>query len=98
MKYILLLLPLVMSKVYVLGPEELVDMVDRKSPGHEITSSLANFGNPPYGSYMIGRLYRTTSNETLACSPLDSLNLDEEARHSAIVLVERGDCPFVMKV
>ena len=47
---------------------------------------------------MIGRLYRSTFNETLACSPLDSLNFDDESRNSAIVLVERGDCPFVMKV
>jgi hypothetical protein len=74
-------------------------MITQHAGFGEIPSTLANFGNPPYGSSIHGRLYLTSSkNDTLACSDLHPIEFAEDDINSPIVLVERGECPFVIKV
>jgi hypothetical protein len=97
---ILTALGLVSAKVFIEGPDDLRDSIMQNNPGFgEIPSSLANFGNPPYGTAINGQLYLTSiKNDTLACSDLQPIEFNPEDISSPIVLVERGECPFVMKV
>lgn len=96
------LLGLLQGKVTVHSPPSLKDEVSSKYPGAVVPSSLANFGNPPYGRTMIGRVYvPQTKQGKLACEPLHSLNFTsegEESGASPIVIVDRGKCAFVQKV
>lgn len=65
----------------------------------EVHASLGNFGNPPYGSTILGRVFYNET-ESKACSAVTPLDFSEDpdARNSAILLVDRGECLFVVKV
>jgi hypothetical protein len=88
----------VLAGVLVTQPVELREQFANLYPNSEVPSSLGNFGDPPYGRTMLGQLYSTVFNEDLACDPLDSIVFSADSSNSPIVLIERGDCPFVMKV
>jgi hypothetical protein len=60
-----------------------------------IPSSLGNFGNPPYGSSIIGSLWYDSTID--GCSPF-SLDSNYEETNPLIVMFDRGDCAFVLKV
>lgn len=99
---LLCLLGLLQGKVTVYSPESLKEEVSSKYPGAVVPSSLANFGNPPYGSKMIGKVYLPENKkERSGCKSLHSLNFTgewEEEAISPIVIVDRGSCSFAQKV
>lgn len=96
----LLLFTLVAGKIKVYEPESLRKQIEDTHRGGVIHSSLANFGNPPYGTTMMGTLYVTTEEEKLACAPLTPFDVKDYDWYDSnpILLVERGNCPFVRKV
>lgn len=70
-------------------------------PHEPIPSSLANFGNPPYGSIIVGRVFLPRKPEQYkGCIPLDHISFegDPDIVNSPILLLERGGCSFVVKV
>ncbi|CAG9335006.1 unnamed protein product [Blepharisma stoltei] len=89
------------ANIYVFSPDKLrMDMSTRHSHG-PIPSSLANFGNPPYGSIIVGRVFLPRNeNQYKGCSPLDHISWDDDPDivNSPILLLERGGCSFVVKV
>ena len=72
----LLLLALVSGKLYVLGPgaliESLQSLLDSTNSVIEVPSTLANFGNPPYGSQLVGKAVYDPNNP-LACQPIEHI-------------------------
>lgn len=69
-KIFLCLVTLAFAKVYVYSPDILrLEMQNRYSHG-EIRNSLANFGNPPYGSVIVGRVFFRAS-QSDACQRID---------------------------
>lgn len=97
-------LSVVSATITVYRPQSLRDeMVARHSDG-EIPSVLASFGNPPYGSMMIGKVYLPEQEESNACDRLAPMVVSDEdvagneGRTSPIVLVTRGLCSFITKV
>ena len=90
----------VSGRVFVVSPPELAaEMKGEDREAGEVKASLGNFGNPPYGSTIIGRVFYNET-EGAACSPITPLDFgaDPDARNSAILLVDRGSCLFVVKV
>jgi hypothetical protein len=93
-----LLIALACSKLVVYHPYELRNKIDKRYG--EIKSSLANFGQVPYGHSIIGRVWFDEENPN-GC---DEFNIeitgegDPDSSPSPIVLVHRGGCPFVKKV
>jgi len=91
------------SRVIVYGPESLRSTVARVHDGkYEIPSSLANFGNPPYGSVIVGRVFEPVNhNDKLGCSPIVPMDFsygDPDHVVTPIMLIERGNCSFVQKI
>ena len=101
----LLLVVAVQATITVYRPQSLREELAARYKDGEIPSVLASFGNPPYGTKMIGKVYLPAhKSENKACDPLTPLELSEddmvgnEGRSSPIVLVNRGKCGFVTKV
>ena len=87
----------VLAKVKVIEPYQLVNELPDQGL---LLSSLANFGNPPYGSYILGRVHKYPySFTTLGCSELDPVKFDDESGTFShpILLLDRGNCSFVVK-
>lgn len=88
------------ASVYVYGPDELRVTIESEYPKGVIPSTLANFGNPPYGSIIVGRVYLPRhTDDPKGCGillPIDFTD-DPDAIKSPILLLERGDCAFVIK-
>lgn len=102
---LLLVLACVQATITVYRPQSLREELAARYKNGEIPSVLATFGNPPYGTKMIGKVYLPAHrSENKACDPLTPLELSEddvvgnEGRSSPIVLVNRGKCGFVTKV
>jgi len=88
------------GRVFVVSPPELAaEMKGEGTEAGEVRASLGNFGNPPYGSTILGRVFYNEL-EAKACSVMSPLDFSEDpdARNSAILLVDRGECLFVVKV
>ncbi|CAG9311672.1 unnamed protein product [Blepharisma stoltei] len=97
MYFLFLLISVAFCKILVYAPAELKEAVRNRYSHSGLKSSLANFGNPPYGSSIVGRVFYREA-EKLACDAITPFNWnDEESINSPILLVERGDCPFVVK-
>lgn len=98
MASVLFMVTIVVGKVSVHDPEDLRSSFEHY-PNYVIPSSLANFGNPPYGSSLIGRLY-IPKDHPEACVPLRPIEFKEEIDlfNHPILLVTRGSCSFVVKV
>ena len=96
------------ADLYAYSPEDLKVAFKERYGENPIKTSLANFGNPPYGTTMVGRVFFTpdqdengrSTNVSLACNKLDPISWtdDPDPVNSPIVLVDRGDCSFVQKV
>ena len=93
-----LILAIGFSKLVVYHPRTLRNKVDPIAG--VIGSSLANFGNIPYGHSIIGNLWYDPDNAN-GCEDF-KIEItgagDPDAEASPIVLVKRGECPFVKKV
>ena len=100
MLILLWLVSLVSGKILVFSPDSLRSQFESRYHHGVIPSSLANFGNPPYGTVSVGRVFMPASGEELGCSPLSRIPFveDPDTVNSPILLLDRGDCPFVMKV
>lgn len=96
---LLLLCVSVSAKVMVLSPSGLLSILhkryDNKDPSPEIPSSLADFGNPPYGTQMVGKAYYH-SEVPSACSSVDHIEIEKE-HGLPILLADRGNCSFATK-
>lgn len=87
----------VSAKVKLIEPYQLVN--DLPSQGL-LESTLANFGNPPYGSYILGRVHKyPNSFTTLGCSELDPVKFEDDSGTFShpILLLDRGNCSFIVK-
>lgn len=69
MFFLTLLLTLAFGEVVVYDPDDLKEAIKNRYNHNLIKSSLANFGNPPYGSLIIGKVYYRES-EKLGCDSL----------------------------
>lgn len=98
MAIFLLVISAAYGKLFVHDPEALTNLFE-KYLDHVIPSSLANFGNPPYGSSLIGKIYIPKTKQD-ACTPLDQISFTDEVSYfnHPIILVERGYCSYVVKV
>ncbi|OMJ73183.1 hypothetical protein SteCoe_28189 [Stentor coeruleus] len=100
MAVLLLLLSSALAKLTVIEPPDLKEKFSEREPGI-IPSSLANFGNPPYGSHIIGRVYTYRSDQNITgCLPLPPLNFESNSgvTNNPILILDRGNCSFVVKV
>ena len=86
-----------LGEISVISPEALLAEFKERYPSGIISSSMGNFGNPPYGTSLTGQLIIEDSAHAKACTALPPINL-ENVLWKPIVLVERGDCAFVVKV
>lgn len=85
-----ILAQLAWSSIKVNSPSEL-----REQYSKGLESSLGNFGNPPYGSFIFGTVwYKSGVN---GCSPIHMDDNYDEV-DTLIVMFDRGDCAFVLKV
>ncbi|CAG9329323.1 unnamed protein product [Blepharisma stoltei] len=98
---ICVLITAVASKVWVYSPEDLRKEFRTKYGQNPIPASLANFGNPPYGSVITGRVFvPIKEDERRGCGPLTPIQWegDPDQYNSPILLLERGGCGFVTKI
>ena len=56
--------------------------------------TLANYGYVPYGKSLFG--YVHMADPINACGPIN-FNIENAQEAAPIILVQRGDCPFVTK-
>lgn len=100
MAVLLFLLSSALAKLTVIEPPDLKDQFLEREPGI-IPSSLANFGNPPYGSHIIGRVYTYKKDQNVTgCVPLPPMNFESTpgVANNPILIIDRGNCSFVVKV
>ena len=95
------------SKLKVLHPTALKTKITKEIHGRLekglINSSLGNFGHFNYGTTMRGRLHYPIQN-TDGCLPFqdahvkgEHLKEGKQHNHQSIILVDRGNCHFVVK-
>ncbi|KAH9300872.1 hypothetical protein KI387_012455, partial [Taxus chinensis] len=63
-------------------------------------SAIGNFGIPQYGGTMVGSASYPKENQK-GCKPFDAFNIEFKSRPGGlptVVLVDRGDCYFALKV
>ncbi|XP_073058417.1 vacuolar-sorting receptor 6-like [Primulina eburnea] len=78
------------SSVSVVSPYDLRSKHD---------AAIANFGVPDYGGYMFGALRYPESSQARGCSPFDGNKpFKSNSSRPTILLLERGDCYFALKV
>eukprot|EP00359_Climacostomum_virens_P001211 CAMPEP_0204898974 /NCGR_PEP_ID=MMETSP1397-20131031/1584_1 /ASSEMBLY_ACC=CAM_ASM_000891 /TAXON_ID=49980 /ORGANISM="Climacostomum Climacostomum virens, Strain Stock W-24" /LENGTH=460 /DNA_ID=CAMNT_0052066877 /DNA_START=124 /DNA_END=1506 /DNA_ORIENTATION=- len=97
---LLLGLALCEASIYVYSPDQLREEFLQKYHRNHIPSSLGNFGNPPYGSSILGRVFWPGADQELACGALSYIDFagDPDPVNSPILLLKRGTCSFVQKV
>jgi hypothetical protein len=95
-----LLLQATAADVFIFSPDSLRYQFEGRYHQGLIKSSLANFGNPPYGTLMLGRVFVPRDDQALACDPLKPIDWvgDPDIDNSPILLVDRGGCSFDIKV
>jgi hypothetical protein len=89
-----------LANVHIYAPDQLRSEFQNKYQHGLIPFTLANFGNPPYGSSIVGRVFvPRAEDDPRGCDPLYPLDWtnDPDVVNSPILLLERGDCPFAMK-
>lgn len=92
------LLCLSLGSITVFAPSDLQKAFQDKYAKGIIPSSMGNFGNPPYGSFLTGQLIIEDKSYSTACDPLPPIQGESASASSQIVMVSRGDCAFVVKV
>ncbi|GER46207.1 vacuolar sorting receptor family protein [Striga asiatica] len=76
------------SSLRILSPSRLKSIHD---------ASIGNFGVPEYGGFLVGTL-KYPNKTPFACSPFDGDKpFKSNFPHPTILLVDRGDCYFVLK-
>ena len=96
---LLLLASLVESKLKVVYPRSL----KKQFKDGEISAGLGNFGHLIYGQIQTGRLHYPAENRD-GCHQFkesdfrNDMMFDEEDDMNPIILIDRGNCPFVRKV
>jgi hypothetical protein len=106
--YLILVIALVTADVYTFSPLSMKTEFRNKygEMKNPMPSSLANFGNPPYGSTMVGRVFYQKQtdaenpedrNKCLACDILHPIifTRDPDNIDTPILMVDRGKCSFV---
>lgn len=96
--WILCSLHLTLASVVVYQPDDLWREMNLKYDDGHIPASLATFGDPPYGRTISGKVYVPKLGQEKACSWLDHIDFKDERQDSPILLIERGQCSFVVKV
>jgi hypothetical protein len=100
--FLFLYISIASSSVIVYSPVELREELKSKYNSGSIPASLGNFGNPPYGTSLVGTVFQPESIKELdGCSPLTPIKFnkdDPDHNSSPILLLERGNCAFVIKV
>ena len=92
------LLVLSEAKVYVLSPPGLKAEMQSRNPGvGEVRASLGNFGNPPYGTAIVGRVFFAKRHEMVCEPPEIDFASDPDTVSVPILLAKRGDCTFAVK-
>jgi hypothetical protein len=85
------------------GPTSLVQLLESRSSSSSsaIEAVFANYGHVPYGQSILGNLYFNESNPLGCAKDSEFTDFDfevsNEVMHSAMVLVDRGECTFVTK-
>ena len=90
MYFITLIFVAAQASIKVISPRDLSEEYFKG-----IDSSLGDFGNPPYNTFIIG--YVWYSPQENGCSPI-KLNGNYEDYENLIIMVDRGDCAFAIKV
>lgn len=85
------------SKLVIKSPDELRSEFQNRYSHGELTYSLGNFGSPPYGTTLHGQIAYSPINH-FGCSPYSTLPYEYESSPTPIILVDRGQCDFVVKV
>ncbi|CAG9316295.1 unnamed protein product [Blepharisma stoltei] len=100
LEIIFVLISVVSSKILINSPDDLRREFQEKYPKDPIPSSRANFGLPPIGSLITGRVFIPKSDsEKRGCGPLSPISwIDPDPSHTPILLLERGGCSFISKV
>jgi hypothetical protein len=96
----LLLLLLTAAEIYVFSPDQLKREFQAKRTSGAIKSTLANFGNPPYGTIMLGMVFLPDQHQELACEQLTRIDWvdEQDPSSSPVLMVDRGTCHFSLKV
>jgi len=96
----LIFLQAVVADVFIFSPDPLRREFEGRYHRGAIKNSLANFGNPPYGTMMLGRVFLPREGQELACEPLSPIDWvdDPDPDNSPILMVDRGVCSFTVKV
>ena len=89
---VLTLVVLATSTLEVYGPE-----CAKTSIPSEISYTLSNFGEIPYGQSIIGQINLPNNPELCDSTGEESFNHDDSSSHD-ILLVKRGTCKFTKKV
>ncbi|OMJ81495.1 hypothetical protein SteCoe_18013 [Stentor coeruleus] len=92
------LLGLSLGSITVFAPSDLQKTFQSKYDKGIIPSSMGNFGNPPYGSFLTGQLIIEDKSHSTACDPLPPMQGELANSGSQIVMANAGDCAFVVKV
>lgn len=100
--FICLLISFATGTLIAYSPAQLRDQFRSKYGSGSFPGSLGNFGNPPYGTSLVGTVFQPENlDERNGCLPLSPINFnkdDPDHNSSPILLVDRGECAFVIKV
>jgi len=93
------LLTSALGSLHAYSPDSLREEFEQRYQKGAIPHSLANFGNPPYGSAMVGRVFYDKTNK-LGCTPFSPISWEDDPDpvNTPILLVDRGECYFTVKV
>jgi hypothetical protein len=97
---LLMILAFCEASVHIYSPDQLREAVTKKYHFNAIPASLGNFGNPPYGTSILGRVFWPGEAAELACGALNYIDFtgDPDPVNSPILLLKRGVCHLVQKV
>ncbi|CAG9326386.1 unnamed protein product [Blepharisma stoltei] len=89
------------AKIYVHTPDSLKEQIKNKYNTNIIPSSLANFGNPPYGSSIISHPYwPENEKEKNGCKSLTHPKYSDENHkpNHYVTILKIGQCSYATKV
>ncbi|CAG9310657.1 unnamed protein product [Blepharisma stoltei] len=87
------------ADITIYRPRTLKDSIVQRYDKNSIPISIANFGNPPYGRKIIGKVYLPNEGERLGCLPFTNLTVHQpEEFQASFLIVEIGRCPNTLKV
>lgn len=84
------------GKLFINSPDDLLSEFIQRYPHGSIKYSIGNFGNPPYGSTIIGPLIYPSGDNKDGCSEFTPGHVSNYTNF--VMLVDRGACYFASKV